>query len=137
MNTHETAFRVRYGEVDQMGFMYYGNYCLYYEMARAEMIRGFDYTYADLEKDGIVMPVVKVQSKYLRPALYDQLITIKTTIKNLDRLPFLSFHHDFYNEDKELIHRGEVTLIFFDPKTQKKVMPNERMTEILNTGFDK
>jgi acyl-CoA thioester hydrolase len=135
MYIHEIKVRIRYGEVDQMGYMYYGNYCLYYEIARAEMIRDFGYTYAALEHDGIVMPVVKVQSKYLRPAHYDELITIKTTIKSIDQLPFLTFFHDFYNEHNHLLHKGEVTLIFFDPKTQKKTMPNESMMNILKQHF--
>lgn len=128
---HTVKQRVRYGETDQMGFMYYGNYCLYYEIARAEMIRGYGYSYDALEKDGIQMPIVKVNSKYLRPAKYDNLITIETEIKTLDQLPFITFLHEFYNEDQELIHKGEVTLVFVDPQTGKRCMPNEKMMTIL------
>ena len=76
MLIHETKIRVRYGEVDQMGFLYYGNYGLYYEVARAEMIREANYTYREMEEDGVVMPVLKLNIKYLRPAKYDQLIRI-------------------------------------------------------------
>lgn len=132
---HETKIRVRYGEVDQMGFMYYGNYCLYYEIARAEMIRDLGYTYANLEKDGIVMPVVKVNAKYLKPALYDQLISVRTEIKDLSTLPFITFVHSFYNEDEILLHKAEVTLVFFNPKEQKKVMPNDTMMNIFSAHF--
>lgn len=123
--------RVRYGETDQMGFMYYGNYCLYYEIARAEMIRDFGYTYKELEQDGIHMPIVKVNSKYLRPAKYDNLLRIETVIKSLDQLPFVTFLHEFFNEENELLHKGEVTLVFVDPKTAKRCMPNEKMMAIL------
>ena len=93
MVTGTTFIRVRYGEVDQMGFLYYGNYALYYEVARAEMIRNAGYPYSEMEKDGIVMPVVKMNSKFLKPAQYDQLIRVETIIKELHPHPFLTFHH--------------------------------------------
>ncbi len=133
---HKYQKRVRYGETDQMGFMYYGNYCMYYEIARAEMIREFGYSYKELEDDGVQMPIVKVNSKYLRPAKYDNLITIETEIKSLDQLPFISFLHEFYNEENQLIHKGEVTLVFVDSKTGKRCMPHERMMNILKKEFN-
>ncbi len=134
---HTTTKRVRYNETDQMGFMYYGNYCLYYEVGRAEMIRDEGYTYNQLEKDGIAMPIVKVNSKYLRPARYDDLITIETEIKTLEQLPFITFHHNLYNEERDLIHKGEVTLAFVNSKTGKRSMPNQKMLNILKNGFGK
>jgi acyl-CoA thioester hydrolase len=132
---HTFKKRVRYGETDQMGFMYYGNYCLYYEIARAEMIRDFGYSYKELEDDGIQMPIVKVNSKFLRPALYDNLISIETEIQSLDKLPFITFLHKFFNEEKILIHKGEVTLVFVDSTTGKRCMPHEKMIQILKDGF--
>jgi len=134
---HKFQKRVRYGETDQMGFMYYGNYCLYYEIARAEMLRDYGYSYKSLEEDGIQMPIVKVNSKYLRPAKYDNLIRIETQIKSLDQLPFITFLHQFYNEENELIHKGEVTLVFVDSQTGKRSMPHNKMKEILTKGFEK
>lgn len=133
---HQVTKRVRYSETDQMGFMYYGNYCTYYEVGRAEMIRDFGYTYNKLEKDGILMPIVKVNSKFLRPAKYDDLITIETEIKSLDQLPFITFFHKLYNEEKELIHKGEVTLAFISAETGKRTMPHDKMMNILKTGFE-
>ena len=133
---HSISKRVRYGETDQMGFMYYGNYCFYYEIARAEMIRDYGYSYDELEKDGIQMPIVKVNSKYLRPAKYDNLITIETQIKTLEQLPFITFLHQFYNEENELIHKGEVTLVFVDAKTGKRRIPNDKMMGILKKNFE-
>ena len=83
MYTSETNIRVRYAETDQMGVVYYGNYAQYYEVGRVESIRQLGFSYADLEKTGVIMPVVEMHSKYLRPALYDNLLTIKTTLKEL------------------------------------------------------
>lgn len=134
---HTTKKRVLYSETDQMGFMYYGNYCMYYEVGRAEMIRDYGYTYNNLEKDGVMMPIVKVNSKFLRPAKYDDLITIETEIKTLDQLPFITFFHTLFNEEKELIHKGEVTLVFVNGDTGKRCMPNEKMMNILKQGFEK
>ncbi|KXK42020.1 MAG: thioesterase superfamily protein [Bacteroidetes bacterium OLB11] len=135
MVTSTTFIRVRYGEVDQMGFLYYGNYALYYEVGRAEMIREFGYPYSNMEKDGVVMPVVKMSSKFLKPVQYDQLIRIETTIKELHPHPFMTFHHKLFNEENTLLHLAEVTLTFFNPLIQKRVdMPN-KLKEILATHF--
>ncbi len=135
MVTGTTFIRVRYGEVDQMGFLYYGNYALYYEVARAEMIRNAGYPYSEMEKDGIVMPVVKMNSKFLKPAQYDQLIRVETIIKELHPHPFLTFHHKLYNEDNLLLHVAEVTLTFFNPTTQKRTEMPEKLRNILVPHF--
>lgn len=127
----ETKIRVRYGETDQMGFLYYGYYALYYEVARAELIRELGYPYSDMEKDGTVMPVVKVQAKYLRPAKYDDLIQIQTEMEVHPKHPFVIFFHKFYNAAEELIHKAEVTLTFFDPISQKRVSMPLRLQQII------
>jgi len=73
----ETKIRVRYGETDQMGFAYYGNYAQYYEVGRVEALRGIGMSYRELEEDGVMLPVYTFSIKYLKPALYDDEITIK------------------------------------------------------------
>ena len=81
MYSSSTQIRVRYAETDQMGVVYHSNYFAFFEAARAEWIRELGMTYADMEKMGVVMPIVDVHCKYLRPARYDDLLTIKTTLK--------------------------------------------------------
>jgi len=83
MFTSETQLRVRYAETDQMGVVYHSNYFPYFESARAESIRQLGFTYADMEKMGVIMPVIEVQCRYIRPALYDELLTIKVILKEL------------------------------------------------------
>jgi acyl-CoA thioester hydrolase len=78
MYSAETKIRVRYGETDQMGYLYYGYYALYYEVGRAEAIRELGFTYKQMEDMGIMMPVAELNAKYYRPAKYDDLITVKT-----------------------------------------------------------
>lgn len=131
MLVHNAFTRVRYGEVDQMGFLYYGNYALFFEIGRAEMIRHLGYTYAQMEKEGILMPVVKMQSKYLRPAQYDDLIRIETTVKDLVQPSFITFHHKLYNESEELLHIGQVTLTFYGKKEEKRIPMPESLYSIL------
>lgn len=117
---------MRYGETDQMGYLYYGYYALYYEVGRAEAIRQLGFTYKELEDMGIVMPVAELNAKYLRPALYDNLITVKTILKELPEGPKIQFHSELYNEQEQLLNVGVTTLVFFDPKEKKKInMPAE------------
>ncbi len=135
MITTTTHIRVRYGEVDQMGFLYYGNYALYYEVARADMIRGAGYPYSEMERDGTVMPVVKMNAKFLKPALYEELIRVETTIMELHKHPFITFYHKLFNEQNDLIHKAEVTLTFYDPVIKKRVPMPERLRNILAPFF--
>lgn len=125
MYNAETKIRVRYGETDQMGYLYYGYYALYYEVGRAEAIRELGTTYKELEDSGIIMPVAELNVKYYRPALYDNLITIKTIVKELDKNPKVNFHSELYNEDGQLLNVGITTLVFYDPVKKSKVeMPD-------------
>lgn len=121
-----TEVRVRYGETDQMGYLYYGYYALYYEVGRAEAIRQLGFTYRELEEMGIMMPVVDLHAQYYRPALYDDLITVKTILKELPEAHKIHFHSELYNEQKQLLNKGVTTLVFYDPTTKQKVnMPDE------------
>ncbi len=124
MFSSETKIRVRYGETDQMGFLYYGYYALYYEVGRAEAIRELGYTYKEMEETGVMMPVVELNAKYYRPALYDNLIKVKTILKELPTTPKIDFHSELYNESGELLNKGVTTLVFYDSaKKQKTNMP--------------
>jgi acyl-CoA thioester hydrolase len=120
MYTHSTEIRVRYGETDQMGYLYYGNYALYYEVGRTDAIRSLGLTYKWMEESGIALPVAECNLKYLRPAFYDELITVKTIIKEMPTDSRIQFHTEMYNEKNKLINKGVTTLVFFDIKARKK-----------------
>src|ERR1041384_2936714 len=98
MFTATIQIRVRYGETDQMGYMYYGNYALYYEVGRVEALRTLGVSYKEMEEQGIMLPVAELHTKYLRPALYDDLVTVKTTLKELPAHHKIQFHSELYNE---------------------------------------
>jgi len=119
MFEHKTQKRVRYGETDQMGFLYYGHYAMYYEIGRAEALRSLGYTYRALENSGIMMPVIEFKTKYIRPARYDDLITIVTTLKELPHENRIVFYTELYNESKELLNFGETKLAFINSGNRK------------------
>ena len=124
MFNSETNIRVRYSETDQMNVVYHGNYAQYFEVARAEAIREMGITYKEMEEMGIVMPIVELHTKFLRPAKYDDLLTIKTQLRELPTDHRVEFHHEVYNEEGKLLTIGRVVLYFLDAKTMaRSIMP--------------
>ena len=134
MFRHETQVRVRYADTDQMGYVYYGNYAAYYEIARVESLRALGVSYKTVEEEGIIMPVLENYSKYIAPALYDELLTIHVIIKSLPGVR-VKFHYEIYNESDKLIHLGETTLVFVDKETKRPCPPPEAMMAVLSPYF--
>jgi acyl-CoA thioester hydrolase len=131
----ETLIRVRYAETDQMNVVYYGNYAQYFEVARAESVRNLGFTYKEMEAAGIMMPVVEMQTKFLRPAHYDDLLTIKTIMRELPVDHRIFFEHEVFNQEKKLLTIGKVTLYFVKMKTFEKTVMPETMRNLLKTFF--
>jgi acyl-CoA thioester hydrolase len=135
MYSFDTQVRVRYGETDQMGYLYYGNYALYYEVGRVETMRSLGLRYKDLEeKFEVMMPVLSMQSRFVRPAHYDELLTIRTTIRQLPE-QFITFHVEIFNEKNKLVNGGSVRLCFVDMKTNKTVAAPSFLVEPLIPYF--
>lgn len=131
----ETHIRVRYAETDQMGVVYHGNYFAYFESARAEAIRELGFTYADMERMGVIMPVIEVQCRYLRPARYDDLLTVKVILKELPVHHKIEFTQEVYNEAKELLASGRVILYFMEAGTMKRTTMPEKLLLKLQPFF--
>ena len=82
MFVHETKVKVRYAETDQMGVVHHANYALYYELARTECFEACSgITYESMESNGVMLPLLELQSKFLKPALYNQVLTVKSIVK--------------------------------------------------------
>jgi len=128
------SLRVRYGETDQMGYVYYGLYAQFYEVGRVEMIRSLGLSYKSFEKGGIMMPVLELKSKYIRPARYDDLLSIHTTLIQLPSTRII-FSYEIYNEEKTLLNTGETTLVFVNMETGKPCSPPESLMEALKPYF--
>ena len=121
MYTHETQVRVRYGETDQMGFLYYGNYAQYYEVGRAEAIRALGMTYQEMEETHkVMMPVMSLNMRFVRPALYDELLTVTTNLRKLERKT-ITFHMEIHNEKGKLVNGGSVKLCFMHTESRKSM----------------
>ncbi|WP_018627939.1 acyl-CoA thioesterase [Niabella aurantiaca] len=116
----ETQLRVRYADTDKMGVVYHSNYIDYFEVARTESIRGLGITYAAMEAMGIIMPVIEVHCKYIRPATYDDLITVTANLQELPEGHRIIFYQEAYNAQKELLARGHVVLYFMEAQTMKR-----------------
>jgi acyl-CoA thioester hydrolase len=134
MYQSETTVRVRYGETDQMGYVYYGYYAMYYEVARVEALRKLGLTYREIEANGIIMPVLENHTKFLAPGKYDELLRIVTTIKERPTVR-MKFEYEVFNEEGKLINQGETVLAFIDVKTNRPARPPKAMMEVLDPFF--
>jgi acyl-CoA thioester hydrolase len=112
----ETQIRVRYGETDRMGYVYYGVYASYFEVARVEALRNLGLSYREMEDDGIMLPVLHFEIKYIKPAFYDDVLTIKTTVSEIPQAR-IRFTYETFNASGEKINAGETTLVFIRKET--------------------
>ncbi len=113
-----TNIRVRYAETDQMGYCYYGNYASYFEVARVEALRQRGISYKELEQNGILLPVKKLEITYHQPAKYDDLLEIRTQIVQLEGVR-IAFSYKTYNEVGDLLNEAYTLLVFVSADTQK------------------
>jgi len=134
MLTSETKIRVRYGETDQMGYVYYGNYPLYYEVARTDMIKKIGWSYKTMEANGVMMPVASLDVKYIRPAFYDDELTIKVTVKKFPTVK-MEFEYEVYNEENKLINTGHTTLVFVNMKTGRPTNTPKELSDKIKMYF--
>ena len=114
----DTQIRVRYAEADRMGYVYYGNYAMYFESARTEMLRSLGFSYKEWEDSGIILPVRELQIRYHAPAFYDDLLTIRTIINEKPDVR-ITFHHEVYNENGEKTCTGSLVLVFVSSETRR------------------
>lgn len=128
MICHEVQVRVRYAETDRMGYVYYGNYATYFEVARVETLRYIGTSYKELEDSGIMLPVLEYKTKYLKPAKYDDLLTIRTFIRQKPSIR-ITFDYEVYNQENVLLNTAETTLVFVNAQTGK---PCQAPSEVLN-----
>ena len=124
------TLRTRYAETDQMGVVYYGNYPQYLELGRVEWLRAIGLTYKEMEAEGIMMPVVSLQIQYKKPALYDELITIRTKLKDLPSTK-IEFDYEILNEKGEVLSTANTILVFVDAKTFRPIRCPEKVLDLI------
>ena len=135
MFSYKTQIRIHYALTDQMGVVYHGHYAQFYEIGRTEALRSLGLTYKETEASGVIMMVTEVHSKFLRPALYDDLITVVTTVRELPVHHKIVFHSEIFNEKEKLLNVGDVVLFFMDAKKMKRTTMPEKMKEKLVEYF--
>ena len=134
MYKSETTVRVRYGETDQMGYVYYGIYAMYYEVARVESLRQLGLTYKEIEAMGIIMPVLENRSRFIAPGRYDEELRIVTTLREKPSVR-IKFEYEIFNSENTLIHQGETSLAFVDRVTNRPCRPPDAMQKVLEPFF--
>jgi acyl-CoA thioester hydrolase len=132
MEYHQTQIRVRYSETDQMRVVYHGNYAQYFEIGRVEWLRNKGISYKWMEDNGIMLPVVSLTMNYKKPARYDELLTLKTILKNRTSVK-IEFDYELYNESEELLTTGNSILVFVDMKTGRPMAPPQYILEIFKS----
>jgi acyl-CoA thioester hydrolase len=131
MNEHQVQVRVRYSETDQMGVVYHGNYIPFFEIGRVEWLRDKGISYKSLEESGIALPIVSMTLNYKKPARYDDLLTVKTKLKNYSGVK-IEFECEIWSEQGELLTMANFLLVFVDLKTSRPMVPPSYILEIVN-----
>lgn len=135
MFIHQTQIRVHYALTDQMGVVYHGHYAEFYEIGRTEALRSLGITYKEVEAAGVIMPVIEIHTRFLRPARYDDLLTVTTMLKDLPVHHKIIFHSEISNEANELLSAGTVSLYFMEKDTMKRCAMPDVMKEKLKEFF--
>lgn len=135
MYKFENNIRVRYGETDRMGYVYNGNYPTYFEVGRVEALRNLGIPYKKMEDEGFALPVRDMKIRYFKPAFYDDVLKIVTKVPEKPGIRIL-FEYEIYNENDELITKGDTTLVFVNKKTGKPDQPPKNIAEAFRPFFD-
>ena len=134
MYISETTIRVRYAETDKMGYVYYGNYAQYFEVGRVEALRDLKTSYKEMEDTGVMLPVYEFNIKYLKPAFYDDLLVIKTTIREIPTAK-IKFDYEIYNQKSDLLTTANTSLVFINMATNKPCSAPESFIEKIKKYF--
>lgn len=135
MYMHEIQLRVRYAETDKMGVVYHGNYAQYFEVARVEMLRSLGISYRAMEEEGTMLPVVNLNIDYKQPALYDELLSVQTTISDLPGVK-IHFTYKLLNQKQDILATASTTLVFVDVETKRPKRCPQFLLEKLKDRFN-
>ncbi len=126
--------RVRYSETDKMGYCYYGNYASYLEVGRVETMRSLGVSYKSMEDEGVMLPVLDFSIKYLRPAKYDDLLSVKTIITKIEGTR-IYFDYEIHNEENQKLIIAQTCLVFVGVKTMKPIAVPEHLLKLFSNEY--
>ena len=125
-----TPFKIRYSETDQMGYAHHGNYAQYFEIGRLELLRDLGISYKKMEEEGLILPVYSISTRFIKPAKFDDSLTLKTTLRELPSAR-ITFEYEIYNSQNIKISTGETILVFVDTKKNRPIrIPKELLSKI-------
>jgi len=130
MKSDEIQIKVRYGETDQMGVVHHANYLLYLEIGRIEWLRKLGISYKKMEEEGVNLPVVSVNVNFKKPACYDDLINVKTQLREVPTAKII-FDYEITNEKTEIITTATTTLVFVDAKTKRPIKAPKYILDVI------
>ncbi len=135
MITSVNEIQIRYDEVDKMGYVYHGNYAKYYHISRTELLRKIGFSDKSMESHNIIMPIIELNIKYMKPIYYDDIITITTYMLNIPgaRMKFL---HEVRNTDDELINEATSTVVFVDMDSRMPMRAPDFFVNKIKTYFE-
>ena len=128
----DTQIRVRYAETDQMSYVYYGNYAMYFEVGRVEAMRQIGFSYRKMEEEGVMMPVLESHFRYIKPGKYDEKLTIRTKIPSMPGVK-IRFEYEVLNEQGELITEGWTVLAFFEKRESSTYQTPKEFIRFIET----
>ncbi len=129
----KSTIRVRYGETDQMGVVYHGNYAQYFEIGRIEWLNNIGISYKKMEEEGIMLPVVSLSTQFKKPALFDDELTITTVLKKSPTAK-IEFTYEIHNQNNELLSSGDTVLVFVSMKTNRPIKCPEYILNLIATA---
>lgn len=136
MITKDVKIRVRYKDTDKMGVVYHSNYIVYYEVARTEMLRELDIPYSEMEAQGVMMPILEIESKYIAPAYYDEEITVRAII-DAEPMARINVRYEVFNEAGQTINTGHTVLGFVNSTTRRPCRAPQQFVEIIRKELEK
>lgn len=129
-----TKIKVRYGETDQMGVVYHGNYAQYLEIARIEWLDKVGVSYKKMEEEGIMLPVVSLSTKFIKSALFDDTLTVTASLKKIPTVK-IEFDYKIHNQHGELLTEANTILVFVSKETKRPIKCPDELTKLIE-GFN-
>lgn len=126
---------IRYGETDQMGYVYHGNYAQFLEIGRIEWIRSLGFSYKKMENEGVLLPVLKLELDFKKSAFFDDTLTIETSLKSIPSY-FIEFYYQIYNQNEELLCNAYTKLVFLHSSSRKPIRCPKDILEAINKESD-
>lgn len=136
MITKDVKIRVRYKDTDKMGVVYHSNYIVYYEVARTEMLRELDIPYSEMEAQGVMMPILEIESKYMAPAYYDEEITVRAII-DAEPMARINVRYEVINEAGQTINTGHTLLGFVNSETRRPCRAPKQFIDRIREELEK